>query len=84
MKEIKTVCATYGHAYHAANYMFSRDATGKAFRGGTEWHGAEKFAIFVCGKCGDAVERKIGPLLEDRAQRVFRGAPSQTQEKKDE
>lgn len=68
MKKSKTVCEVYGHAYHAANYMFSRTNSGKPFRGGPEWHGAAKFAIFVCGKCGSSIECQIGPALEDRAQ----------------
>jgi hypothetical protein len=68
---VTTPCETYGHSYHSAgNYSFARDEKGKAFRGGQEWHGAAKFTILVCGKCGDTIERQIGPPLEDRAQKI--------------
>jgi hypothetical protein len=66
--EQKSPCTLFGHNYHALNYSFARDADGKAFRGGTEWHAAAKFAILVCGKCGDSIEREIGPALDDRTQ----------------
>ncbi len=63
-----TPCQTHGHNYHHVGYVFARDARGIAFRGGREWHGEAKFAVLVCGKCGETIERQIGPPLEDRAQ----------------